>query len=71
MSTLAKILVGSLIFTVIELVALNLWFVAVQPPIHFSTAGQVWLALLIYLEHLVSMVFGYNVGSGRDLFSIP
>lgn len=68
--TLNIILLGALIFTAIELVALGEWFRDSTPAIHFSTYGKVALATFIYLEHVISVVIGVSLGKNGKLFSI-
>ena len=60
-----KALVGITVFTVVELVAFAVWLIG--SGVHISTAGQIGLAVLLEVEHLLA----YNVGAGRRLFSIP
>lgn len=63
------IFLGAAIFTVIELIALTQWFSGSTPAIHFSTYGKVVLYLLIYLEHIVSVIIGVSLGKDGKLLS--
>ncbi len=66
---LRAILLAALVFTVIELVGLGLWLLG--SGVHITVPGELYLIVLIYVEHVVSMVFGYNIGTRKPLFSIP
>lgn len=69
--TTKTLLIGVAVFTVIEVLTLSYWFAGSTPPIHFSVIGKVVLAVGLYVEHLVSVVVGYNVGSGRPWYQYP
>jgi len=71
MTLLTRILLGVLVFTVIEVLGLNYWFHHSAPAIHFSFIGQLLLFVIIYVEHFVSVLVGINVLKTGSLFSIP
>lgn len=66
-----NLLIGVAVFTAIEVVTLGLWFHGATPAVHFSFIGKVALVVGLYAEHFVSVVVGYNIGTGRPWYRFP
>jgi hypothetical protein len=61
---MSRALVGVILFTAIEIVALVVWLVLAGVPFNGGYLAVVVLAVGLFLEHYVSV----NVGAGRPVF---
>jgi len=67
-----RALVGIIIFTIIEVIALTGWLVILLPELlQASVERQVVAALFLFATILVEHIVAFNVGRGRPLFEIP
>lgn len=66
-----QVLIGAVLFTVVEVVTLGLWFLGSAPAINFSRFGIVALVVGLLAEHIISIVVGFNVSNGRAWYDWP